>query len=293
MSVCTYKLLTASGEDRCAAIAFAKQQDHPVVAGHLVSPLQHSTRFYSRCDEHGDTLFIFEVAPPALGAAVGSPWMLSFCAKSLSVVEESLRGMTADMLDWGVPTLWQGIAEAHLSPLLALLQEKGIKKTDICYCNRWSISTPTTEQEREEFRQGTTDTLSKAGSGYTVGPLTPKDAATVYTHWPYRSECLVDFVEQLIAHGESMGVRDGAARLVCWLVQQDYGVVGMAHTVKEERRKGLSRVALRELALRLWDRGEQVECFIVDGNEASEGWWRGVGATVTGRYHWVTCEMLV
>ena len=290
MATCTYKLLSASGEDRRAAIAFAKQQDQPLLAGHLESPLQHSAQFYSRCDKNGDTLFIFQVAPPAPGAARGSPWKLSFCARSVSAVKESLLAVDADIHDWARPALWQGIDETHLPPLLDLLKQKGCGKTSVCYCNRWTIPTPITEREIMEFAQDTAATLDKVGSDYSIGPLAVQDAAIVYAHWPYRRKCLVDFVEQLIAHGESMGVRDAAGRLVCWLVQQDYGALGMAHTVEEERRKGLSRTALRELAVRLWRRGEEVYCFIVDGNEASEGWWRGVGAAVTGRYHWVTCE---
>lgn len=119
--------------------------------------------------------------------------------------------------------------------------------------------------------------------GAILRPLTQSDAPLVDAWWdqrtPNHSQALV---ERRIALATclSFGIYDVGEHqggLAACLVQYEGGALGMLHVHESYRRRGYGATLVAHASALLAERHEPAFCFIVDGNQASEGLFRKAG----------------
>jgi len=123
-----------------------------------------------------------------------------------------------------------------------------------------------------------------------------RNAQIINDNWKYKSDSSLAMIKLMLQNNPSAGIiatKNGgnvdSGELVGWILSYDDGAVGMLFILEEHRRKGLAQKVLKLLldktqkrrSLQL-QKGEKNSidydyCYIVNGNEASESLFLGMG----------------
>ena len=89
-------------------------------------------------------------------------------------------------------------------------------------------------------------------SAFAYRPLEPADAALINTRWTYGGTPEKEaYIRGMIRHCTTLGATRAAGQdspLVAWVLQQDYGPIGMLHTEPEVRRQGVGLATASRLS---------------------------------------------
>lgn len=94
--------------------------------------------------------------------------------------------------------------------------------------------------------------------GFTVTTLKQKHVETVVQEWPYSgifSDCR-EWVSDMIKQFPSVCIENEQGVPVAWILQQDYGCIGMLHVVPENRRAKLGSAVTMLLMEKLHKEGD-------------------------------------
>ncbi len=111
-------------------------------------------------------------------------------------------------------------------------------------------------------------------STHRVERLEIEDAKTLAENSPYDQG--EDYALARIQTAPTAAIRIGG-ELASYMVIHANGSIGMLHTMERFRGQGLARVVVSALVEAQFARGREVYCYIVEGNEASERVFEGVG----------------
>ena len=120
-----------------------------------------------------------------------------------------------------------------------------------------------------------------------VGSLQPCHAPLIIRWWPYSSPSTSRLMPYLIDHLPNRCVYVNHEP-VCWIQLQQYGGLGMLHTLDEYRGLGFARQCVNSLCEELFQLGEIPFCYIGSMNIPSQKVFASLGFRPTHYVEWVT-----
>ncbi|KAF5835766.1 hypothetical protein DUNSADRAFT_6906 [Dunaliella salina] len=177
---------------------------------------------------------------------------------------------------------------------------RGFKELYLERCTRFGLRKDTENVRQLQQRQKALQEDSSAEQRLSFGPLRREDAALVNDNWSFKSAVSLDLVRELIATKITSCARltapeAEAGRPISWVVQQFDGSIGMAHTLAPFRRQGVGSQVIADATCRIFDAcvQDEVFCFVVEGNTASDGMMKRLGfSEAATSANWLAFERL-
>jgi len=177
---------------------------------------------------------------------------------------------------------------------------QGFKELYVERCSRFGLCKSTKSAQQLLHRWKALQEGGSAEQRLSFGPLQREDAAVVNDNWSFKSAVSLDLVQELIAKKITSCARltapgEAAGVPVSWVVQQFDGSIGMAHTLAPFRRKGIGSQVIMDATCRIFDAcvQDEVFCFVVEGNAASDGMMRRLGfSEAATTANWLAFERL-
>lgn len=243
------------------------REDAPALIAYLRERGPETIKFVAQLEEEGERIGFWwtDRWPRPKAVLCRGRRSYSLCAK-----DEESAAYLLDSIDWS-GDLWFSALEYRFLPLV---RERG-KNVQDNPCLLYRL-------ERARFRPfqlpGTDDRP--------VEPLCREDAGLVMTHWIYGDT--EDYPLSRILQAPTTCIRVGGEPVAWALIHYD-GSIGMVYTLQEHRRKGYAKAVVSVLAEKRLLAGRTPYCFIVEGNEASEGLFEELGFTLQSTLGWVHC----
>ena len=124
-------------------------------------------------------------------------------------------------------------------------------------------------------------------SSHRIESLKTEDAKTLAENSPYDQG--EEYALARIRNAPTAAIRI-EGELASYMVVHANGSIGMLHTMDQFRGQGLARVVVSALVEAQFDRGREAYCYIVEGNEASERVFEGVGFKRVMDVYWSAFE---
>jgi 8-oxo-dGTP diphosphatase len=112
------------------------------------------------------------------------------------------------------------------------------------------------------------------------------DAEIINNSWSYKSEDTLEQIKYQIEHFPTIGAyRNG--KLLSWYLLKYDGSLGMAYTIEEARRQGLSSILNLKLAEKVFQIQDHVFCGVIQNNQSSIDLLTKIGYQQMSDEYWI------
>jgi 8-oxo-dGTP diphosphatase len=115
--------------------------------------------------------------------------------------------------------------------------------------------------------------------------LTEKDAEIVFNNSEYKEYISIEYVQDCIGKGISVGLCENN-KLVSWAITQDDGAIGFLHTVDDYRRKGYGYNVTLSMIEQVRNSGGLPFANVLPTNERSINLLQKLGFKESKKIHW-------